>query len=180
MLKCIFKVLNMYKELLIGCGSQHKKRLWSDDKKEWQNLITLDINKDHKPKVVHDLTLFPYPFRANTFDEIHAYEVLEHTGQQGDYKFFFRQFNELHRIMKPDSNLFATCPSIDSRWAWGDPSHTRVFPSEYLTFLSLENYRQQVGKTAISDFRYLMTCDFETVYCKDNGQHLLFALRAIK
>ena len=29
------------------------------------------------------------PFGDDAFDEIHAYEVLEHTGRQGDWRFFF-------------------------------------------------------------------------------------------
>lgn len=170
----------MRTELLIGCGSEHTKRVWLEDAKEWQFLTTLDINPAHKPDVVHDLTTFPYPFADNTFDEIHAYEVLEHTGQQGDYKFFFQQFNELYRILKPGGHIFATTPAVNSRWAWGDPSHTRIFPLEYLVFLSLAEYENQVGVTAMSDFRYLMSCNFATAYAKTNKDQNTFVLRAIK
>ena len=55
----------MRTELLIGCGSEHTKRVWLEDAKEWQFLTTLDINPAHKPDVVHDLTTFPYPFADN-------------------------------------------------------------------------------------------------------------------
>ena len=83
----------MKRELLIGCGSSHRKNLTFDGTYEWSNLTTLDYNSDHNPDIVHDLCKFPLPFEDNVFDEIHAYEVLEHTGQQGDYKFFFEQFS---------------------------------------------------------------------------------------
>jgi hypothetical protein len=63
-------------ELLIGCGSRRAKDVWVADKKEWTDLRTLDINPDHKPDVVHDLQDIPLPFPDETFDEIHAYEVL--------------------------------------------------------------------------------------------------------
>ena len=53
----------------------------------WTDLVTLDVNADHSPDVVHDLESVPLPFADETFDEIHAYEVLEHTGAQGDHVF---------------------------------------------------------------------------------------------
>ena len=54
----------------------------------------------------------PLPFDNDTFDEIHAYEVLEHVGKQGDYIFFFAQFSDLYRILKPNGLLVAMSPSI--------------------------------------------------------------------
>ena len=74
----------MKKELLIGCGSDHKKRLTADKTRDWDNLTTLDYNSDHNPNVVWDLMELPLPFKDQEFDEIHANEVLEHLGQQGD------------------------------------------------------------------------------------------------
>ena len=171
---------HMKRELLIGCGSNHTKILTTDGVKEWSNLTTLDYNADHKPDVVWDLMRFPYPFETNTFDEIHAYEVLEHTGSQGDYKFFFRQFTELWRILKPDGVLAVTCPSRHSPWAWGDPSHTRVLQKEQLTFLDQSEYAAQVGKSAMSDFRYLYKADFIMIFCNENEDFFRFAIQAVK
>ena len=106
------------KELLIGCGSNIDKRLALENHFGWGNLVTLDINPDHNPDVVWDLEKLPLPFEDNEFDEIHAYEVLEHTGSQGDYKFFFAQFHEFWRILKKDGVLFVTCPLWNGKWAW--------------------------------------------------------------
>jgi hypothetical protein len=78
-------------ELLIGCGSSRAKKLSTQGRSEWIGLVTLDYEKRHSPDVVHDLH-DPLPFDDDTADEIHAYEVLEHVGRQGDYKFFFQQF----------------------------------------------------------------------------------------
>ena len=167
-------------ELLIGCGSTRDKRMMVNGKVDWDNLVTLDYNADHKPDVVCNLNYFPYPFEDNAFDEIHAYEVLEHTGKQGDYLFFFRQFSELWRILKPNGHLLATCPSRHSAWAWGDPSHTRIVQPENLVFLSQRAYREQVGKTSMSDFRSLYKADFETVYAHDDRETFRFIIRAIK
>ena len=99
-----------YNELLIGCGGNHRKQLFIDNKRDWENLVTLDINPDHKPDVVWDLMNIPLPFFDNLFSELHAYEVLEHTGQQGDYQFFFAQFSDFWRILKPNGLLMGSCP----------------------------------------------------------------------
>ena len=170
----------MKKELLIGCGSDHTKRMASDGTAIWDNLTTLDYNADHKPDVVWDLMELPLPFEDESFDEIHAYEVLEHLGQQGDYKLFFAQFSEFWRLLKPNGHLLATCPSRNSVWAWGDPSHTRIIQLEQLVFLSQEEYKIQVGKTPMSDFRNIYKADFETMYQDDDGEMVRFVLKAIK
>ena len=75
------------RELLIGAGRRPLKLLSRPDLKEWDNLTTLDLNPDHKPDVVWDLNNIPLPFEDSAFDEIHAYNILEHVGRQGDYKF---------------------------------------------------------------------------------------------
>ena len=168
------------KELIIGCGSSMDKRLSIDGSTEFINPVRLDYNADHKPDVVWDLNVMPYPFADNEFDEIHAYEVLEHCGTQGDYRFFFAQFTELHRILKPNGHLMATCPSRHSAWAWGDPSHTRVLQPEHLVFLSQKEYEDQVGKTPMSDFRNIYQADFKPCAYEDNGETFWFILKAIK
>jgi len=98
-------------QLLIGCGNNCDKKItFSEISKEWKELVTLDIDEDTNPDVVHDLNAMPYPFEDNTFDEIHAYEVLEHCGKQGDWRFFFDQFSELWRILKTGGYYCATVP----------------------------------------------------------------------
>lgn len=168
------------RQLLIGCGSLKNKRLSLDGSKEWENLTTLDYNPDHRPDVVWNLMDFPLPFEDNTFDEIHAYEVLEHTGSQGDYKFFFAQFSEFWRVLKPNGHMLATCPSRHSAWAWGDPSHTRVLQQEHLIFLSQKEYAKQIGQTSMSDFRSIYKADFEALWVKEDADALMFIIKAIK
>jgi predicted SAM-dependent methyltransferase len=170
----------MKTELLIGCGSAKEKRLTCDGSQEWSNLTTLDYNADHKPDVVWDL-LSPsgLPFEANTFDEIHAYEVLEHTGAQGDYRFFFWQFSDFWRVLKPNGHLLVTCPSRHSVWALGDPSHTRVLQKEMLVFLNQDAYKA-VGTTSISDFRSIYKADFKHIHVLEDEEKFQFVLEAIK
>ena len=172
----------MKKELLIGCGSARDKRMTIDDTKGFSNLTTLDYNADHNPDIVWDLNHpdFLPSIWENEFDEIHAYEVMEHVGQQGDYKTFFNQFSAIHRVLKPAGVFFATCPSRHSPWAWGDPSHTRIMQPEQLVFLSQKQYQDQIGKTAMSDFRQIYKADFEVVHSHEDANDFRFALRAIK
>jgi predicted SAM-dependent methyltransferase len=168
------------KELLIGCGSSRVKKLHEPDNKNWNNLVTLDNNELHKPDVVWDLTKLPLPFDDNEFTEIHAYEVLEHTGAQGDYKFFFAQFSEFWRILENGGRLVVTCPSWKGEWAWGDPSHTRIIQAATLIFLNQEEYAKQVGVTPMSDFRDIFKADFNVIHCRENHQQLEFVLEAVK
>lgn len=166
-------------ELLIGCGHRREKVLHLDGKKEWTNLKTVDHNPDTGCDLVHDLEIFPYPFEDNQFDEIHAYEVLEHTGNQGDHLFFFEQFNEFHRILKDGGVLFASVPRYDRMWAWGDPSHKRVINAGSLSFLEQKAY-EECATSARTDFRYCYHGDFEIILLQENETQLFFALRAIK
>lgn len=167
------------RELLIGSGRKHDRRIKVEGYEQWSNLTTLDNNPDHKPDVVHDLYK-RLPFRNNTFDEVHAYEVLEHVGQQGDYKEFFRLFSELWRVLKPGGWLVGTVPHPSSPWAWGDPSHTRVIPPEAFVFLSQKEYAAQVGVTPMSDFRSIYKADFDIMHVEVRGGTTMFCLQAVK
>lgn len=172
---------DQYNELLIGCGREWTKRLFQGDNKEWKNLHTLDINPDHKPDIVWDLTHLPLPYDNDSFDEIHAYEVLEHTGSLGDFKFFFAQFSDFWRILKPGGLLIGTSPHFTSPWAFGDPSHTRTIQKEQFYFLDQNEYTQQVGKTSMTDFRNIYQADFSLIFSKEeNGGVFQFVLEAIK
>lgn len=167
-----------YQELLLGCGARRDKRIASAE--PWRGLTTLDINRDHSPDVLWDLREHPLPFAANTFDEIHAYEVLEHLADQGDYEFFFAEFSEYWRILKPRGIFALTCPMRESVWAWADPSHRRLILPQTLHFLSQKSY-EEVGKTVMSDFRYIYRADFEIIGTgRYNSDSWVGLLRAIK
>lgn len=165
-------------ELLIGCGHSREKRLNLPGDKAWKELVTLDHNADTGCDVVHDLEVFPYPFADKTFDEIHAYEVLEHIGDQGDYKTFFKQFEELHRILKTGGLVLASVPYYESKWAWGDPSHRRIINEGTLSFLEQKAY-EECASTSRTDFRYCYKADFEIVYLSRNEEQLFFVLKAL-
>ena len=70
--------------------------------------------------------------------------------------------------------------SRNSPWLWGDPSHGRAIQPETLVFLDQEQYRRQVGRTAMTDFRWLWSGDFEPVGISDDGHDFYFAMKAHK
>lgn len=167
-----------YKELLIGSGIRREKVLTFDGVPPvFTNLVTLDLMPDHKPDVVHDLNVLPYPFADEEFDEVHAYEVLEHCGQQGDFRFFFAQFAEFWRILKPGGHFFASCPAWDGEWAWADPGHTRVITPKTLVFLEQDFYAAEIGKTAASDYRSVWKHDFQVIGVKEEKMQFFFILQ---
>lgn len=148
----------MYKELLVGCGHRREKLFYKySNFNKFQNLTTLDNNKSCGPNVVHDLNKLPYPFTDEEFNEIHAYEVLEHCGRQGDINFFFNQFREFYRMLKPKGLFYAAVPNVTSIWAFGDPGHARVITLQSIMFLNKNHYTDFARKnTPQSDYRYLM------------------------
>ena len=170
----------MKKELVLGCGHSKRKSLTSDGTFEYTNPTYLDIDPQVIPHIVHDLNAFPYPGKDNEYDEIHAYEVLEHTGQQGDWGFFFEQFNELYRILKPEGLLFITVPNYTSVWSVGDPGHTRIFSSAFVTFLDQNEYTKQVGKTSMTDYRFIYKGNFEPVFMKETKDVIAVILQKVQ
>jgi len=168
------------KILLLGAGNSRKIRLQHSDEQRVAEIVTLDFDPNCKPDVWHDLNYMPLPFKDNEFDQIHAYEVLEHIGRQGEWKKFFEEFSEYWRVLKPGGRLCGTSPSVGSRWLWGDPGHTRVISPECFVFLSQAEYKKQVGHTPITDYRHIYSADFEPLWLKDDGESFSFILEAMK
>jgi SAM-dependent methyltransferase len=157
-----------YRELLLGCGNRTNKQLrFQFSPNEFLNLTRLDIDPDCKPDVVHDLDALPLPFEDNSFNELHAIDILEHTGRQGDWRFFFAQFSEFWRILKPGGYFIGVCPKWDSFWAWGDPGHTRVITPQSLLFLDQAQYGQ-VGDTPMTDYRHVYKANFRTMFTTED------------
>jgi SAM-dependent methyltransferase len=149
------------------------------DHPKWENLTTIDINPDHHPDIKWDLNNVPWPLASNTFDECHAYQVLEHLGRQGDAAGFFGLFDEIWRVLKPRGILMAHVPMWDNLWAWGDPGHTRIINRGTLQFLDKDTY-VDVGLTAQSDYRGIYQGNFRCTFYKEHEGVAAFCLEARK
>lgn len=170
---------------MLGAGHKKPERLvWQepcDPEPEW---VRLDMNNATNPDILFNLDSLGWrnrfnaiklPVAENSFDEIHAYEVLEHVGKQGDYQGFFQEFREYWRILKPGGILFGTTPAMSSPWLWGDPGHTRVINKEVLSFLTPDVYSFE--DTAISDYRHLVDpCWWKLVHAEEKGNRFTFGL----
>ena len=167
--------------LYIGCGGKTKQQVFVNGVSPADTIYTVDINPDHKPDLVWDLNELPWPFYADSYDEIHAYEVLEHLGRQGDAPAFFGQMYEIWRILKPGGILFGSCPKQTSLWAFAEPSHTRILESHTFNFLSQDFYKG-VGVTTMSDFRYIWKGDLRFIFLDTTTSQStwFFALTAMK
>jgi len=150
----------------------------SEDQTRWW---TIDNNPDCKPHKLFDLERLELgeqlPFEHQTFDEIHAYEVLEHFGRQGNFRGLFATFRALWTVLKSGGYLMGTCPSMGSKWLYAEPGHTRVIALETLVFLTRGHY-DQLGKTACSDYRkFVEPCWWIIENTEDDGENFSFWLR---
>jgi SAM-dependent methyltransferase len=96
--------------LNLGCGI-----------KPLHGAVNLDISPAVAADVVDDLNVTPWPFDSNQFDEVHAYDVLEHVSD------VVRALEEIHRISRPGSVLYVTVPHFSSANAFTDVTHRHWF-----------------------------------------------------
>lgn len=114
--------------------------------------IGVDYVKGKGIDVVHDLEKYPWPFKANSVDEVHISHYIEHV------KDLVKFMNELHRVMKPGAQCTIVAPYYSSMRAWQDPTHVRAiseatflyFNQEWLKNNKLDHYKV----TADFDFSY--------------------------
>jgi SAM-dependent methyltransferase len=96
--------------LNLGCGV-----------KPLPDAVNLDISPNVRADVVHDLNVTPWPFEAGTFDEVHAYDVLEHVVD------VVPVLEEIHRICRPGAVVHVTVPHFSSANAFTDVTHRHWF-----------------------------------------------------
>lgn len=184
------------KALMIGVGHFPPERKIVGPALPEPEWTTLDINPECKPDILFDMdrleaedAFFPgqYNVRIHTnygpniepesFDEIHIYQTLEHFGRQGDYKGLFATFREFWRILKPGGTLTGDTPAHGSRWAWGDPGHTRIITKESLTFLTKKAY-EGLGTTTSTDYRRFVHPNWWLIlYSAEEGDRHGFVLK---
>ena len=171
--------VGMSRALLLGAGNKRALEIGVGTEPVPTHIVTLDMDEAAKPDILWDLEIRPWPVLTNEFDQVHAYEVLEHLGRQGDWRGFFKDFAEIYRILRPGGHLVFSSPVPESVWAWGDPGHTRIVSLESLTFLDQDSYAQ-VGTTPMTDYRSYWKGNFKLVGHQKTEHRLFAILQAVK
>jgi SAM-dependent methyltransferase len=162
--------------LLLGAGNSRAKKVALQSAPNWTGeLVTLDMNPNCGASVVWDLDNHPLPFPDEHFDELAAYDVLEHMGRQGDWRGWFNEMAEYHRLLKPGGHFGIIVP-IGSD-AFADPGHTRFFSGNYFTMLSQKFYQDQIdADMPVTDYRWFWKKNFNIVFMEQVGNHHLAAM----
>lgn len=152
----------MKRALFVGCGNNRRINVRYDDEPEhysddW-DIVTVDINKSCNPTILQDMkVLHPFEYdivldpNNRKFDEINAYDSLEHWGALGDWKGWFDEMTAYHEMLKPGGIFRALVPIGED--ALADPGHTRFFHLNHFRFLVKEFYENNSTKS-ISDYRW--------------------------
>ena len=140
--------------LMLGCGHSELESRMKDDFKGKREWTTLDMNPDCKPDHLFDLSGLEEgdELPCSGFAEIHAYEVMEHFGYQGDYNGFFNTFAAIWRALDGGGKFYSSSPRWNSPWAWGDPGHTRIVGNQQVAYVCKSSY-EQIGRTQMTDYR---------------------------
>jgi SAM-dependent methyltransferase len=96
--------------LNIGCGRVRR-----------DGAVNLDISPEVGADVVHDLNCVPWPFDDGQFEQVFAFDVLEHVHEVP------RVLEEIHRVSRPGALLHVTVPHFSSANAFTDLTHRHYF-----------------------------------------------------
>lgn len=99
---------------------------------EWA--IWLDSIKMNWVDIVHNLEMYPYPIKDNSFDEIYWQHIIEHIRNIVPF------MQEISRIAKPWARVIFRAPhSSCSYSSWSDPTHIRPYTTETFKYFEENN-----------------------------------------
>ncbi|MGD0328610.1 MAG: class I SAM-dependent methyltransferase [Minisyncoccia bacterium] len=122
-------ILNSAQALDIGCGNRKLPGAVGIDK------LALSL-----VDVVHDLSVFPWPFADNSFDLVFANHFLEHADD------VLRTMEEINRVLAPGGRVVIQVPYFRCVDAYTDPTHKHFFASQTLDYC--------IADTRISAYAY--------------------------
>lgn len=79
--------------------------------------VGVDRNPLSQADLLCDLDSLPYPFRADTFDEVHLHHVIEHLTD------VVAVMSEVWRIARHGAKVFVATPHFSSVHSYTDPGH---------------------------------------------------------
>jgi SAM-dependent methyltransferase len=105
----------------ISKPESHRKLNLGSGLKRLDDAVNLDITPRTQPDVVHDLNIRPWPFADKSFDEVVAYDVIEHLQDT------LAVMEEIHRIAADGAVVKITLPHFSCSNAFTDPTHVHYF-----------------------------------------------------
>lgn len=104
-------------KLEVGCGNNKRS-----------GYTGMDIVQLPCVDIVHDMNQAPWPFEADTFDEVVFDDVLEHS------KDILLILSELYRVAKNNAVIKISVPHFSSDNMYTDPTHTVFFSSRTFNY----------------------------------------------
>ena len=145
-----------YKILHLGCGRKGRTLPSVVNVPDGAKVISVDSDPRLRPDMCCHLGSESLRCDDDSIDLAVAWHVLEHIGRPCDTTYWWRFWQDLYRVLKPDGTLMFEAPYYTSVWAWADPGHVRALSPESFAFLSQANY--QIDGSAITPYR--VYCDF--------------------
>lgn len=115
-------------------------------------VIGVDIAQCEGVDVIHNLTVFPYPFEDESVDVLFSSHFIEHLDGIERMKFF----DECYRILKPGGKMRHVHPYYKSVRAVQDPTH-KWPPISENSYLYWDKKWREANKLD----HYNLKCDFE-------------------
>jgi SAM-dependent methyltransferase len=104
------RALDRLSILNLGCGERTRP-----------DALNVDCVGGSGADVVADLDRLPWPFENDRFDEVLAFDVLEHLDR------LVPVMEEIHRVSRPGAVIRITVPHFSSSNAFTDPTHRHYF-----------------------------------------------------
>ena len=160
--------------LNLGCGI-NRRRLYKEPFPD--GTVHLDMNPDVEPDLLWDvnngLPLMDWHPRgglmANTFDEVHAYHLIEHVGAMGDTKVWFAFWRDCWRLLRPGGTMYVIAPYYLHEDAVGDPTHVRLIAPQTFHFLNRAAYLRKDGEPGCA----MTKLDIDFDFCMSNMRFMI-------
>lgn len=139
-------------KLDLGCGKSKKEGFTGVDSIAFDGV-----------DVVHDLSVYPWPWADASVDEVHCSHLIEHVPARGRVQFM----NELHRILVPRGKATLIAPHWNSNRAYGDMTHCWPPVSEMWFYYLKRSWRLDEGNAPHDDVKHNpegYSCDFDATW----------------
>jgi len=102
-------------------------------KKYDSNAVNVDLTPATSPDLVHDLDALPWPLPDDHFEEVWAYDVIEHLDD------VVATMEEIHRVCRDRAVVKITVPHFSCGNAFTDPTHRHYFSSSSFNYFTGES-----------------------------------------